>query len=44
MPHSKKIVYSNSKIPIPQNEKKQTGLVSSGMHMLTVISVVTPRK
>jgi hypothetical protein len=25
MPHSKKIAYSNSKIPIPQNEKKQTG-------------------
>jgi hypothetical protein len=25
MPHSKKIVYSISKIPIPQNERKQTG-------------------
>jgi hypothetical protein len=25
MSHSKKIVYSNSKIPIPQNERKQTG-------------------
>jgi hypothetical protein len=25
MSHSKKIAYSISKIPIPQNEKKQTG-------------------
>jgi hypothetical protein len=25
MSHSKKITYSNSKIPIPQNERKQTG-------------------
>jgi hypothetical protein len=25
MSHSKKIAYSNSKILIPQNEKKQTG-------------------
>jgi hypothetical protein len=25
MSHSKKIAYFNSKIPIPQNERKQTG-------------------
>jgi hypothetical protein len=25
MSHSKKIAYSNSKIPISQNERKQTG-------------------
>jgi hypothetical protein len=25
MSHSKKIVYSNNKILIPQNERKQTG-------------------
>jgi hypothetical protein len=25
MSHSKKIAYSISKIPIPQNERKQTG-------------------
>jgi hypothetical protein len=25
MSHSKNIVYSNSKIPIPQNKRKQTG-------------------
>jgi hypothetical protein len=25
MSHSKKIVYSISKIPIPKNERKQTG-------------------
>jgi hypothetical protein len=25
MSHSKKLVYSISKIPIPQNERKQTG-------------------
>jgi hypothetical protein len=25
MSHSKKLAYSISKIPIPQNEKKQTG-------------------
>jgi hypothetical protein len=25
MSHSKKITYSISKIPIPQNERKQTG-------------------
>jgi hypothetical protein len=26
MSHSKKLGYSNSKIPIPQNERKQMGL------------------
>jgi hypothetical protein len=26
MSHFKKIAYSNNKIPIPQNERKQTGL------------------
>jgi hypothetical protein len=29
MSHSRKITYSISKIPIPQNEMKQTGLKSN---------------
>jgi hypothetical protein len=34
MSHSKKIVYSISKIPIPQNERKQTG---PGFFMVNVV-------
>jgi hypothetical protein len=38
MSHSKKIAYSNSKIPFPQNERKQTAPYSFAVNLVIQIT------